>query len=288
MEILVSTGSLTGIPLRCAFDLARRAGADGVELMLTDRLVRGGPGRIQELQYRTGVPVRSVHAVMRLREPSLHQAAEDILLSARFAHSLTTCQALVVHIPNAPTLHAPGTRLWFDAIETARAMTEQGPTRIAVENTGRLRRSDPNPFLDHPDRLLRFAQEWGVAITYDTAHAASQGWEVLEVVTRLAPHLANVHLSDYGRRTFRLGLANALLRDHQLPGTGVLPLNDVLARLVLAGYDGLVTLELSPVALRVPWLPSTERRLVAAIGRSRAAIFTALRAGRTTHHPHRQ
>lgn len=287
MDILVSTGSLTGIPLRTAFDLARRAGADGVELMLTGRLVRRGPERIQVLEDWTGVPVRAVHAVMRLREPSLHQAADDILLSARFAHSLAHCDTLVVHIPNAPTLHAPGTRIWFDAIETALAVTEQGRTRIAVENTGRLRRSDPDTFLDHPDRLLRFAQEWGVAITFDSAHAASQGWDVLDVVPRLAPHLANVHLSDYGRHTFRIGLANALLRDHQLPGSGVLPLDDVLAGLVQAGYDGLVTLELSPVALRVPWLPSAERRLAAAIGRCRAAIFTALRAGRTTHHPGR-
>ncbi|MBX5444369.1 sugar phosphate isomerase/epimerase [Sphaerobacter sp.] len=287
MEILVSTGSLTGIPLRCAFDLARRAGADGVELMLTSRLVRDGPERIQALEHQTGVPVRAVHTVMRLRDPSLERAAEDILISAHFAHRLANCDALVVHLPSAPTLHAPGTRIWFDAIDTALTVTEQGRARIAIENTGRLRRSDPEPFLDHPDRLLRFAQEWGVAITYDTAHAASQGWDVLEVAAPLAPHLANVHLSDYGRRTFPVGLANALLRDHQLPGTGVLPLGDVLDRLVRAGYDGLVTLELSPVALRVPWFPSTERRLAAAIGYCRAAIFAALRTGQTTHHPRR-
>lgn len=287
IDILISTGSLTGFPLSRTFDLARRAGADGVELMLTGRLARGGPTQIRALERRFGIPVRSVHTVMRLREPSPHQAADDIVTSARFTRCLPACEVLVVHVPNTPSPHTTGARLWFDAIETARTITEPGRTRIAIENTGSLKRSDPAAFLDDPDRLHGLAEEWGLAITYDTSHAASRAWDVVACAAHLAPHIANVHLSDYGCRTFPVGLANALLRDHQMPGAGTLPLHDVLAALAETGYTGLVTLELSPVALRVPWRPAAERRLRAAVAGVRASITGSGHTHRHTRHPGR-
>ncbi|MDI3339754.1 MAG: sugar phosphate isomerase/epimerase [Sphaerobacter sp.] len=281
MDVIVSTGSLTGMSLPRIFDVARRAGADGVELMLTARLVQQGPERVRELERRFGVAVRSVHAVLRLREPSARQGAEDIVASARFARALSACETLVVHPPTVSSLHTLAASRWFDALETVRAMTDDAPTRVTIENLGRLRRSDPPSVFDHPDRLRWVAQEWGVGVTYDTAHAASRDWDVVATAGRLAPYLANLHLSDYGRRDFPVGMANALLRDHQLPGSGVLPLEALLFHLARTGYRGLVTLELSPVALGVPWRPAVERRLRGAITHCRAAI----QAGALAHGP---
>ena len=61
-------------------------------------------------------------------------------------------------------------------------------------------------------------------------------------------------------------------RDHQLPGHGVLPLDDVLLRLAQSQYDGLVTLELSPVAVQAWWRPASLKRITEAIERCRVSM----------------
>lgn len=271
MEITFSTGSLTGLSLSTIFKIARGLPVDGVELMLTARLLKQGPQRVQELEQSTGVAVRSVHTVLRVTCPSAEQAAADIVESARFARNLMNCATLVVHTPDSHAMHTVETRAWLTAIDSVLEMTEGTPLRIAVENSGRLSNADPTSYFDHPERLRWVAQEWGVGLTFDTAHAASRQWDLLSAARRLMPHLLNVHLSDYGRRSYPFALANAFIRDHRLPGTGALPLRELLGQLSARDYSGLVTLELSPLALRVPWRPASERRLREAIDFCRAA-----------------
>lgn len=271
MEITFSTGSLTGFSISTIFEIARGLPVDGVELMLSTRLLQQGPQRIQELEQRTGVPVRSVHTLLRVTCPSAEQAASDIVESARFARELINCGTLVVHTPDSHAMHTVETRAWLSAIDSVLEMIEGTPLRIAVENSGRLSNADPTSYFDHPERLRWVAQEWGVGLTFDTSHAASRQWDLLPTARRLQPHLHNVHLSDYGRRSYPSALANAFLRDHRLPGSGTLPLRELLGELAARDYGGLVTLELSPFALRVPWRPASERRLRGAIDFCRSA-----------------
>lgn len=285
MDVLFSTGSLTGFTLSSIFDIARRVGADGIELMLTGQLLRQDPSRVQELERTFGVPVRAIHTVMRLGRVSPERAASDIVMSAAYANQFVRCHALVVHGPETHSLHTGAARTWLSALETACEMTEHSSINIALENPGRLTPKAPPTVLDHPDRLRWLAQEWGVAITYDTSHAASQQWDVLGTATKLAPQLANVHLSDYHARSYRSALANAFLRDHQLPGAGMLPLEALLAGLSAAQYRGVITLELSPVSLRVPWRPTTERLLKEAIDFCRAALARPQPSKSQTRYP---
>lgn len=271
MDVTFSTGSLTGFPLRTIFHIARSVGADGLELMLTPRLAAENPVRVQDLERHYDVPIRSVHTILRLTRATPEQAAADIVDSARFARNLPHCSSLVVHTPETYSLHTAAARTWLQAVETALELTRPFGPVIAIENSGRTRASDPTSFLDHPDRLRWLSEEWGVGITFDTSHAASRDWDLLAVTAKLAPHLSNVHLSDFATRTYRVGLANAFLRDHQLPGRGVLPLASLIQTLATFAYDGLLTLELSPFALRVPWRRSSERLLRDAVAFCRAA-----------------
>ncbi|HET9016191.1 MAG TPA: sugar phosphate isomerase/epimerase [Thermomicrobiaceae bacterium] len=265
MDISVSTGSLTGIRLPVAFEMAKRAGADGVELMLTARIVEQGVDRVRAVEHASGVPVLTAHTIMRIGRTAPAIMARDILSSAEFARSLPDCAALVVHTPMTSTLHNVEAKSWLRAIEYAHDLGERTGLRVAVENVGRLSASDPTGYLDHPERLRRLAQEWDVAVAFDTAHAASRDWDLLAAVDKLGPHLANVHLSDYARHDFRIALVNAFFRDHQLPGTGTLALSRVIGRLAANGYDGPITLELSPIALGVPVRRVVESRLRRAV-----------------------
>lgn len=285
MIIAFSTGSLTGVPLPTTFNIGRRVGADGVELMLTSRIASRSPSHIRELEQRYELPVRSVHTIMRLTDASPEQLASDIIQSAHFARSLLQCTVLVVHPPAVQSLHSTAANKWLSAIESALDLTEDLSLQVTVENVGRLSNDDPATFFDHPDRLLRLAQEWQLGITYDTSHAASRDWDIVEAGARFLPRLSNVHLSDYNQRSYRPGLANAFLRDHQIPGEGVLPLDDFMGRLVTGGYDGLLTLELSPLALHLPWLPSAAARLRRSIDLCRAAVSADLPAPQRSRHP---
>ena len=274
MDVSISTGSLSGIRLPAVFETAKRVGADGVELMLTSRIVEQGVDRIRDVEHQTGVPVLTAHAVMRIGRTPPATMARDILTSAEFARALPHCTTLVVHTPDSPTMHSVETKAWLRAIEYAHDLGERSGMRVGVENGGRLSASDPTGYLDHPERLLRLAQEWDVAVTFDSSHAASRHWDLLASVDKLGPHLANVHVSDYAGRDFRFSLANAFLRDHQLPGAGTLPLVELIAKLAADGFGGPLTLELSPFALNLPFKRLAEQRLRHAVQFCRRAVRT--------------
>lgn len=271
-KLILSTGAFPGFSIESSLSLAREAGADGVELMLTPRSRHMDSEYVCRLEARYDVPVRSIHTTLRLRSSSVETMARDIVESARFASRFPRCQVLVVHTPPVHSLHDAAARTWFDAVNTAVDISQRGRFDVAIENSGRSSTKTPTWAFDHPHRLLWLTEEWDLKITYDTAHAASRNWELLDTLKAFMPRIANIHLSDVSRRQSRFGLWNALRRDHQLPGYGTLPLDDVLLRVAQSQYDGLVTLELSPVAVQAWWRPASLRRVSEAIERCRVSM----------------
>ncbi len=272
MKLLLSTGAFPGFSVESSLSLAHDAGADGVELMLTPRSGHLDPEYVRRLEERFEIPVRSVHTVLRLRRASADVLARDIIESARFASRFPRCSALVVHTPEVQSLHDPAARIWFDAVNTAVDISQRSGFAVAIENSGRSSQKTPTWAFDHPHRLLWLTEEWDLQITYDTAHAASRNWELLDTLRAFLPRIANIHLSDVADRQSRFGLWNAMRRDHQLPGHGILPLDDVLLRLAQTQYEGLVTLELSPVAVHAWWRPSSLKRISDAMTRCRTSM----------------
>jgi sugar phosphate isomerase/epimerase len=259
MLFTFSSGSLPTYTLSAIFDVGRHAGADGVELLLSHRLVAQGAARVRVLEDGFRMPVTSVHSVLRLRETTLEQQISDILESARFARDLPSCRTLVVHLPDLSEQSARSR--WLDAVARAADVLAGSKTSVSVETPGVLNDESPDPRLSGPEWLMMLCGEWNLKTTLDTSHVASLGWNMLDDAVRLLPTTDNIHLSDSGTRHFRYGLLNSLVRDHQPPGDGILPLDRFLRRLREKKYDGLITLEISP--FRVPWYwpPATERAL---------------------------
>ncbi|MCM8747292.1 sugar phosphate isomerase/epimerase [Thermomicrobium sp. CFH 73360] len=267
MQLLVSTGSLPWLPLGERFRLIRQAGADGAELLLTPGLAKRDPLSIVHLAALQNTPIYSVHTTLRLRSPSPDIEASDVIESARFAAALPDCRVLIVH----PPVQRGQIGTWLAAIAKA---TRILGSRVAIglENLGQHQPTDrPVPF-DSLEYLMRFAEEWHLGVVFDTAHAASLGWDILATLQTCLPRLVNIHLSDATDTDWRLGLLNSLLRDHRLPGQGTLPLTSLLHLLRRKGYRGFVTLELSPLRL-LSLRPSTvQRRLATAVEFARHGI----------------
>jgi sugar phosphate isomerase/epimerase len=250
LEILISTGSLALRGVDDIAAIARQAGADGLELLLNGRLLATDPERVAHIADARGAPIRSVHPPIRLINPRRH-VHDDLIATAEFARDLPGCRVLVMHAVGGTTLHSEQGRAFFRTIDAVTAILRKSGVRLAIENRGTLHPQPRLDFLDRLQNLYRVCEEWDLDITFDTSHAASFGLNILPALDVVYPRLANIHLSDRREEppAIASGLVNSLTREHQLPGSGALPLASFVQRLRAKHYRGAITLELSPVAL---------------------------------------
>ncbi|MCA1665944.1 MAG: sugar phosphate isomerase/epimerase [Thermomicrobia bacterium] len=250
MEILLSTGSLTPRGIADAANIARQAGADGLELLLTGNVLSVGPAAAIHAAAQQQVPIRSIHPPIRFVRAREH-VYHDMLAAAEFACAIPGCRTLVMHAVGGPGLHTERGRAFFRTIGEVAERLKKSGVRLAIENRGTVQPRPRPDFLDRLQNLYRVCEEWDLDITFDTSHAASFGLNIVSALDVIYPRLANIHLSDRREEppAIASGILNSLTRDHQLPGNGTLPLGMFLQRLRAKGYVGAVTLELSPVAL---------------------------------------
>ncbi len=250
MDILLSTGSLTPRGIGDAASIARQAGADGLEVMLTDRLLSAGPELAIDAAHVHQVPIRSVHPPIRFVDARRHVHA-DMIAAAEYARRIPGCRVLVMHAVGGAGLHTQQGRAFFKLVGDVTDTLKKSGVRLAIENRGTMQPRPRLDFLDRIQNLYRVCEEWELDITFDTSHAASFGLNIVSALDVVFPRLANIHFSDRRDKppAIASGILNSLTRDHQLPGQGTLPLGLFLQRLKAKQYRGAVTLELSPVAL---------------------------------------
>lgn len=270
-DISVAIGALVGYPVGGTLRMARAAGASSAELLLTPAILRRGPQHYASLARRWQLPLTSVHARLLFGDPSLAESIASDVASLRFAAALPTCDVVVVHHPIIEPGHESELHTWAVAMQQAHAATGSS-LRIAVENRPHNRDSVPPQWLDDPRNLLAFVEQWGFHATLDLAHAASHDLPLVQTLDSLLPRLANLHWCDQCPSRLRGGIPCGLWRDHQVPGEGVLPLDEVAAALRARAYSGLVTLELSPWSLRQWWPATAARRMHDAVRSSQRIL----------------
>ncbi len=258
MRVGLSTASLYLYPLRHVFALAKDAGFEGLELALSFEVRARGSGYVRLLSEEYGLPIHTLHPPMvpLLKRREHHQLLSELISVARDLE----CQFIIIHAPKALTLTQGSGPEYVAAVLACTEELSGSSTRLCVENQAVFRPSDRRYALSRPDALYRFAEEHDLAVTLDTAHAASFPYDLTEAYDLLASRLVNVHLSD-----FRSGLSipvwfnlHSYFKHHQLPGAADLPLVPFLKRLSGDGYQGLITLEVSPFALQA-WRPRRVR-----------------------------
>lgn len=285
MLLSVAIGALPLYPLRSTLDVAQRAGADGVELLLTRQLLKRSAEEIQHDIGETGTRAISAHAFWSLRPMGIRQKIDRDVASVCLAGALPGCESIVLHPPiTGPRISADLGR-WLEAISEERDRVRPA-LKLALENRVENFDGTAPQWLDDLTRLRGLAGEWGMHICLDIAHAASFELDVRDAVEAVLPRLINVHVSDVRDRSFRTGLMNGLFRDHAVPGTGTLPIATTLELLHRRGYAGPLTLELSPVALRA-FVPGAPYRILSgAIAGMREQLIP--NDGVTTLHPERR
>lgn len=274
MQLSIAVGALMFYPLDATLRIARAAGVDAVEIMLSNRLQADGGSSIAERARRAGVTVASAHAALSFRGETLEEKTASDMVSIRTAAAIEGCSVLVLHTPLDWNGRTSTVQHWLDAVVEFRERLDPTLT-LAVENRAQNWDGMPDQWLDDLHRLSSVAGEWGARVCLDLAHAASFGFDLATSIDATSPALANVHLSDACDRQLRGGALNGLYRDHLLPGNGHLALDDAISQLSSSGYRGPLTLEFSPRSLAI-WLPGVpQRRLRRAVSDVRALVTAA-------------
>ena len=279
MKISLSTGCLYVYPLRSIFAIAQRAGFDGIELVIGPEAEWRGGAYVRRLTEEYALPVLSVHPPL-LQYPGWRGSFQSI---ARFLpRALAVTQEvgapiLVIHMPRSrDASHGIG-REFIEGVVAAKArLAPRGAgTRLSLENRAYFSAHSHGLILSLPAELRAFAEAHDLPMTLDTAHLGTWGIALLEGYASFRGRLVNVHLSDLREVSSfveRRPQWHSYVKQHQLPGSGKLPLREFLRVLASDGYAGAVTLELSPTALNI-WNPrAAERKLKTAVEYVRQAI----------------
>ena len=218
-----------------AFRLARLAGFDGIEVMVTRDELTQDPEHLRELSQRYALPIMSIHAPVLLlthfvwgRDPRVKLARTAELARAVGA------ETVVVHPPfRWQSSYAA------DFLAIVREQSAHSGVEIAVENMFPWRAAGKN--------LTAYAPGWDTrlmecdAVTLDFSHAALSGVDSLEFANDLGERLRHVHLCD-GSGAIGDG---RIFDEHLLPGHGHEPVAEVLEMLAATGWQGAVVAEVN-------------------------------------------
>ena len=263
-SVSLSTGSLYNLSLRTTFSLAKDLGLDGVELAIGPECAMRGPREVRVMARRHGVRILSLHPPI-LPLPGWIRLTEVVAALARWAGELGVA-VVTLHTPKTESLASESGQRYALAVEQLACELRRIGSTLALENRARFSSKEAVQCLDAPDDLLRFARAHGTGVTFDTAHAGTLFGDILPAYHVLSADIVNIHFSDLvsGRSFLGQHWSDTVLRHHQIPGRGVLPLAVLIQGLCQQKYAGLLTLECSPVALR-SW-SSCQRRIRLAEG----------------------
>jgi sugar phosphate isomerase/epimerase len=226
--LALGTGSLHNYGLNRVWDFAAETGFDAVEVMIDAKWDTRQPAYLRSLMAATGLPIAALHTPFR----PLAGYGDDYPACVRRTLELAGevgAQAVVAH----PEL-ANGTDYGHWLIKHYDELNKPGGPTLAVENMPLALVNKKPKYRTHTiDRIAQYP-----GITLDTTHFATAGVNILEAYEALRGAVRHVHLSDFAEG-----------QEHRLPGRGVLPLDVFLLALAEAGYDRVITVELTPDAL---------------------------------------
>jgi sugar phosphate isomerase/epimerase len=237
MKLILSAGTLYTLPPHKAFEIARDVGFDGIEIIIN-----------HDYEYNAGVelltdaaqilPIASIHAPffdINGWGNKVQQLEKTVKLAKLFEIPLVN-----FHPPAWLSLERKFWR-WLNKIKDFQAEVGDNQVLVTIENMPANGPMGCNPYhLNSTEAMIDFLQKRNLFLTFDTAHMGTYKTNFLTDFHHFynSGRIRNIHFSDY---------ANG--REHLLPGHGKLPLTRFLNHLRQTGYDGTVTLELTPYEL---------------------------------------
>jgi sugar phosphate isomerase/epimerase len=242
IQIGMSTSCNILMGVEQSFRLARIAGYDGLEIMVTTDPVSTDAAALNALIERYSLPILSIHA------PSLfwmqliggRDAQVKLEKSAELAAAVGA-SSVVVH---PPFRWEAGYARNFERI--VRQTAANTGIEICVENMfpWKVAHKNLKAYAPSPDPLDLDVD----AMTLDFSHASLSGRDSLEYAMAMGDKLRHIHLCD-GRRSVDDGNMHD---EHLVPGRGNQPVAETLTYLVENGFTGHVVAEIGLHKIRSP------------------------------------
>jgi sugar phosphate isomerase/epimerase len=260
IRVGMSSSCVYPLPLREAFRLARIAGFDGIEIMVTAEKATQDAGTLRALSREYGIPVLSVHAPVLLLTQFVWGTNPQVKLAKATELAREVGASTVVVHP--PFRWQPLYAATFE--RTVRDLAGRHDIEIAVENMFGIRVGERpvRAYSPSPDPTQLDVD----AMTLDFSHAAVAGRDSLELALAMGERLRHVHLTD--------GIGGTVLDEHLIPGRGAQPVAEVLGYLAGSGWEGTLAAEVKTTGSDAHRLDSLRETLDFA--------RTALHRGRTT------
>ncbi len=229
-KVGLSTSSVYPETTSSGFELARRLGYDGIELMVGIDPVAANIDAVEKLRDYHGVPVLSVHAPCLLITQRVWGTDhwEKLRRSAEAARRLDA-DVVVVHPPfRWQREYARG------FIAGVRRLTEETGILFCVENM--------YPWRAPGGELKAYLPGWDPTerdydhLTLDLSHASTAGQHSLELARAWGSRLRHLHLTDG---------TGSIKDEHLNPGKGDQQAAEVLEHLARAEFSGHVVLEVN-------------------------------------------
>jgi len=235
MRIGMSTSCVYPLSTEHGFRLAREAGYDGVEVMVTRDEKTQSAEALLRLSERYEQPILSIHAPVLLlthfvwgRDPKV-----KLQKSAELAASVGA-DTVVVHPPFRWQADYA-----IDFLDIVREIAAGSGVTIAVENMF--------PWKAAGRAMKAYMPGWDPsqfdcdAVTLDFSHASLSGQSSLDLAVGFGDRLRHVHLCD-GSASNDEG---RIFDEHALPGHGTQPVAEVLALLAGRKWRGAIVAEVN-------------------------------------------
>jgi sugar phosphate isomerase/epimerase len=229
-KVALSTASVYPESTAAAFEIARRLGYDGIELLVFTDAVSQDQEAVRGLSDYYGIPVLAVHAPCLLVTQRVWSTDpwEKLQRSQRAAERLGA-RTVVVHPPFR------WQRDYAQDFEVGLArMRDETDIHFAVENM--------YPWRARSREWAAYQPDWDPRnrdyprVTLDMSHTAVSGTAALDMASDLGDRLAHVHLAD----------GTGLARDeHLVPGRGNQQCAQVLEQLAVQGFAETVVVEVT-------------------------------------------
>lgn len=226
----LSTSSVYPETTSSAFELARRLGYDGVEVMIGIDPVAADVDAVEKLRDYHGVPVLAIHSPTLLITQRVWGSDPWAKLerSASAARQLGA-DVVVVHPPfRWQRDYARG------FVDGVRRLTESTGIVFCVENM--------YPWRTPGGELKAYMPGWDPTeldydhLTLDLSHASTSSQKSLELAKSWGDRLKHLHLTDG---------SGSVKDEHMVPGRGDQEADRVLQHLAAQGFSGHVVLEIN-------------------------------------------
>lgn len=234
-QMIISTGSAHRYGLYRFFEVAKKAGFKGVELIIDDSLDNQDADYIKKLETQFGLKIVSVHSAMEFVK-TWGDWKTRLKNSIKLAKVLKA-EYLIVHSWDYSDPNYVG---WL--IEHQKTVYKQAkPVKIVIENA--TKRDDfTTGNTINPSYHFEVMQQFE-SINLDMSHIGTAEMDLLEYYGKVKDKVQHVHFSDSDMRP-SLTKPGQIEDCHLVPGKGKLPLKKFLKQLKANSYKGPISIEL--------------------------------------------